>query len=845
MKIEITYDTIAKKIFEKGSEEDKLFSRATRLVKERFDAAKDTKTYLTERELEFIESQYEALEATLTKEEFSFITTSQRQQKMRLYRKLSGYAMTGFIIGMVALFLFIYYSDKLKYWSGIDSEAEYLVSEALQIMDNDPTYALHLAGEALEIDPKNVSAKQVIYLLYRDNIFYKNILTNPIDSISANAVAFSPNSKLIAFAERDFVYVKDIDKTSIKKKRIHKGTINDLVFDSDTTLISVGDDNRIMRWSFDRNGVKEIAHTNRTMIDSTGFNIDINAIDVSYDGKYIFIGRGAKGSDCLLVDLENDTTLVIDDVDGRVHDVIFTTPNPDATLPILQERLLMMAGDDKRILIYNLQGKLLAESFPEDHPKSVFSLDLRPNSNQVVTACNHDVIRVFELEKNDNPKISTLPYILKLQNRLTEHSDAVRSVRFSKNGLQMVSASYDNTAIIWDVKRWEPLYTLKGHTGKVFKAEFSNDSRYIATIGRDYRVMIWNLKLKKADTKSVQHLRRVSALQYSRNGKRAFSGTWGNENTPKRSLITWNAATWLPVEIDSFDNDIEAIASFYQDSLLVAIGKSLYLVDNKFKRQKEIGKADGTIKAVAIAPNNSFIAYAGRDDKVRIIPHKRKRGSSSSINRKKVLTIRKDNVEISQDGDIYSISISPDSRYIVIGRRNRTIVIWDIQENVQLMPPILAHDYLYKVDNEIYSVNFVDNTKFLTIGRDNTIRLWQIKRDEKKVSLVTKTKGHAGGIRCLAVHPSLSLYITGGGDRLIKLWDLEGNLIQVIDAYFDDEDRCTGDEYKCNEDFGVVTGLAFSKDGSKIVIGNGNGKVKSIYTIEGALSKNEIYTFPE
>ncbi len=844
MKIEITHDIIAKKIFEKGSKEDKLFSKANRLVRERFEASKDTATYLTDKELEFIEPQYEALEATLTKEMFKFVKDSQRQQTARLYRKLAGFVLTGFIIGMIALFLFIYFSDQLKYWSGIDSKAESLVSEALQTMHDDPTYALHLAGNALEIDPKNASAKQVIYLLYRDNIFYKNLLMDTADHVSANAVAFSPNSQLVAFAEKDFVYINNINKTSVKRKKLHEGTINDLVFDSDTTLISVGDDNRIVRWSFNRNGIQEIQHTNRATVDSAGLNIDINAVDVSYDGKYIFVGRGAEGSDGLLIDLEHDTTIVMDDVVGRIHDVVFTAPNPEAELPILQERLLMMAGDDKSISVYNLQGELLAKSFPDDHPKSIFSLDLRPNSNQVVTACNHDVIRVFELERNDNPKVSKFDYILKLKNKLTEHSDAVRSVRFSKNGSQMVSASYDNTAIIWDTKAWEPLYTLKGHKDRIFKAEFSNDSRYITTIGRDYRVILWNLELKKPDTKSYQHPRRVSALQYSRSGNRAFSGTWGNDSTPNRSLVTWNTATWIPIRKTSFEEDIEAIASFYQDSLLVAVGKSLYLVDNKNNRRKKIGTDDETIKAVAIAPDESFVAYGGRGDKVTILSYKMKRGKKY-LSQKSVLTIRKDNTKTPQDGDIYSIAISPDSRYIIIGRRNRTVVIWDIKKNVQLMPPIIAHDFLYERDNEVYTVNFIDKTKFLTTGRDNTIRLWEIKRNEGLVSLVTKKKGHAGGIRCLATHPELSLYVTGGGDRLIKLWDIEGNLIQVIDAFYDDNDHCTGDEDKCREDYGVVTGLAFSRDGSKIIIGMGNGKVKSIYTIEGALSKNEIYTFPK
>jgi WD40 repeat protein len=85
------------------------------------------------------------------------------------------------------------------------------------------------------------------------------------------------------------------------------------------------------------------------------------------------------------------------------------------------------------------------------------------------------------------------------------------------------------------------------------------------------------------------------------------------------------------------------------------------------------------------------------------------------------------------------------------------------------------------------------------------------------------------------------MYITGGGDGQLKLWGMNGNLIQVIDAYSNDTEPCTGDEVKCREDFGVVTAVSFSKDGNQILFGNGNGKIKTIYTIEGAMAKHEIY----
>lgn len=836
MKVEITYDIIAKKIFEKGSEEDKVFSRASRLIKERAAAFKDTKTYLTDRELEFIEPQETALIATLEKIEVDFIKKSKRQSAKRLAKKLALAAGVGLIIGIIVFYLMAYYNKKFAVWSGVASKTEELVSQALQLMDKDPTIALNLANQALEIDADNESAKQVIYLLYKDNIFYKNILT---DSIEANAVAFSPDNQFVAFANRDFVFIKNVNGRQGYVRKLHDGVINDLVFENSFTLLSVGNDNKIMRWKFKGSNPKatEIMHTNRVTNDE-GKPADINAIDVTPDGRYIVVGRGEKASDCLLIDTRSDTTYVLDDTDGRIHDVAFSKPDSNSTSPLFHKPLIVAGGDDDVILVYDLETRQLqAESRALDNnvAKDIYSIAVNSRNSNITVARDHDVIQVFNIVPNDNKKFSPLSYTLAKVNDLKEHSDKVRSVRFSNDGGLMLSASVDKTIILWDTDTWEELYRLKGHTERVYKAEFSDNGRYIASVGHDKKVIIWNLKLKSPNVLPERHLRRVSALNYSINGKRAFSGTWGNEKTPGRAFITWNATTWRPMQIDSFNNDVEAIAPYYQDSVLVAVGKSLYLVDNKNNIITEIDNADATIKAVAIAPNEQYIAFAGRDDKVYV------RTIEKGKVVKKTLTVRKDNVNSAQDGDIYSLAISPNSQYLAIGRRNRTIVIWDIEHDKQLSEPIPAHDSLYRMDNEVYTITFLDDTRFLSTGRDNTIRLWEIDRNDGLIKRLNDHQGHAGGIRCLAIHPSKKMYITGGGDSHLKLWGVDGQLIQVIDAYYNDDEPCTGDDVKCREDFGVVNSVAFSKDGSKILFGNGNGKIKTIYTIEGAMAKHEIY----
>jgi WD40 repeat protein len=836
MKVEITYDIIAKKIFEKGSEEDKVFLRSTHLIKERAEAFEDTKTYLTSNELEFIEPQEAALLATLEKGEIDFIKRSKRYQQKRVFKKLLLAAAVGLVVGIIFFYVMAYYNKKFAVWSGVASKTESLVSQALQMMDKDPTIALNLAEQALAIDIDNESAKQVIYLLYKDNIFYKNILT---DSTAANAIAFSPDNQFVAYARKDFVVVKDVRGKQTYIRKLHEGVVNDLVFENSFTLLSVGDDNKIMRWKFKgkNTNAMEIKHTNRVTNDK-GKPADINAIDVSPDGRYIVVGRGELASDCLLIDTQSDTTYVLDNTDGRIHDVAFSKPDTNSLSPLFQKTLIVAGGDDDVILVYDLETrKLRAESraLDENTAKDVYSIAINSKQGNIVIARDHDVIEVFNIVLNDNKKFSPLDYTLASVDKLKEHSDKVRCVKFSDDGGLMLSASTDKTIILWDTDTWKPLYRLKGHTERVYKAVFSDNGRYIASAGGEGKVIIWNLNLKNPTVLPERHLRRVSTLAYSLNGKRAFSGTWGNDFTPSRAFISWDATSWRPIQIDSFDNDIEAIAPYYQDSVLVAVGKSLFLIDNKKNIIAQIDESEATIKAVAIAPNNQYIAFAGRDDKVYIRTTKGKKIT------KKIFTVRKDNVNTPQDGDIYSLAISANSQYLAIGRRNRTIVIWDVEQDKQLSVPIAAHDSLYQIDNEIYSITFLDETRFLSTGRDNAIRLWEIDRNNHVIKLINQHQGHAGGIRCLAVHPSKKMYITGGGDSQLKLWGIDGQLIQVIDAYYNDDEPCTGDEVKCREDFGVVNNVVFSKDGTKILFGNGNGKIKTIYTIEGAMEKYEIY----
>ena len=54
-----------------------------------------------------------------------------------------------------------------------------------------------------------------------------------------------------------------------------------------------------------------------------------------------------------------------------------------------------------------------------------------------------------------------------------------------------MTASFDQTAKVWDTKTGTELLTLTGHDGRVFSVAYSPDGKRIATAGKDGMVQIY------------------------------------------------------------------------------------------------------------------------------------------------------------------------------------------------------------------------------------------------------------------------------------------------------------------------------------------------------------------
>ena len=115
---------------------------------------------------------------------------------------------------------------------------------------------------------------------------------------------------------------------------------------------------------------------------------------------------------------------------------------------------------------------------------------------------------------------------------LSGNQGTILSMRFSRDGKKLVTASEDGKVRIWSVPGWKLLQTLSGHQGPVRWAEFSPDGQWVVSGGEDQTVRIWSAD----DGKLVQTLSEsrspVDTVSFSPDGNYVAAST-------DRNVLIW------------------------------------------------------------------------------------------------------------------------------------------------------------------------------------------------------------------------------------------------------------------------------------------------------------------
>jgi WD40 repeat protein len=234
---------------------------------------------------------------------------------------------------------------------------------------------------------------------------------------------------------------------------------------------------------------------------------------------------------------------------------------------------------------------------------------------------------------------------------LLGHSEAIESLSFSRDGKFLVSASDDNTALIWDVAAGKTTQTIKGHTDAVISASFSPDGKQLVTTSKDKTIRVWDIAgAKELALFKVERMVEVKDPTKAKDVKGKDKGKDPKAATPQTELgREFTHAV--------FTNDSKQIVAGNLDGIV-----KIYDIEGK-KEVKELKAHDGVL-ALALSPDGSKIATGGWDQLIRIW---------NVSDGKELRTIK------AHLGTVTALTFSADGQWLASGGNDNLVKIWSVK----------------------------------------------------------------------------------------------------------------------------------------------------------------------
>ena len=150
-----------------------------------------------------------------------------------------------------------------------------------------------------------------------------------------------------------------------------------------------------------------------------------------------------------------------------------------------------------------------------------------------------------------------------------------------------------------------------------------------------------------------------------------------------------------------------------------------------------------------------------------------------------------------------SISFSPKKQIIITRTKDDRYKLWQLNGN------FIAEtrgSQFFNHDEQLIAISAVDDYKIIQLyQRDGTF---------------TTLKGHQGSIENVAFHPTKSILATGSHDNTIKIWHIDGILLDTLTGHGD-----------------WITDIQFSMDGHKLASGSSYDQTLKIWQLDNKLLK--------
>jgi len=585
---------------------------------------------------------------------------------------------------------------------------------------------------------------------------------------SVNTLALLPDGRLISGSLDKTIKLWDLkSQTCVATLTGHGKSVEALALLPDGRLVSGSKDNTIKLWDL---------KSQVCVATLSGHSDGVTALVPLPDGRLI---SSSLDNTIKLWNLQKTSFFqkpCIATLSGHSNGV--------TALVLLPDGRLMSGSYDKTIKLWDLKSQTCVATLT-GHSHYVGAFALLPDG-RLISGSRDSTIKLWDLKTRTC--VATL----------TGHSVDVSALALLPDG-RLISGSEDKTIKVWDLKSQTCVATLTGHSGQVHTLALLSDGRLMSGSGCN-TIMLWDLGSRLLALNDILPL--LTALKTNRTVQSLNLSHTELDDQAIPALLALFASNQTITQLNlratrMTAEGIEALCKGLSDHPVVKglqheTLSALSKVENKQKvitplvslPAVTVGKGDaksiGTPQPLAGEQSVSSTMTEVKEIK-KLLPE---RGPAASLlNLQQTLATLQDKtlttLDLSgckiadskkepalattlcgHDNAVSALALLPDG-CLMSGSADNTIKLWDLKRQT-CVATLSGHT------RGVYALALLPDGRVISGSADNTIKLWDLKRQ----TCIATLSGHSGVVTALALLSDGRL-ISGSYDKTIKVWDLK------------------------------------------------------------------------
>jgi WD40 repeat protein/tRNA A-37 threonylcarbamoyl transferase component Bud32 len=416
-----------------------------------------------------------------------------------------------------------------------------------------------------------------------------------------------------------------------------------------------------------------------------------------------------------------------------------------------------IVAPDVPALLHSIRAHLLQVSLQSNCPRFTFAHNNRvegiafsPDGTKLATGSEDRIARLWDVATGtplgdalQHTNLVLISGVLFWDNAsaMPHELDSLRpffSLAFSPDGTKLATASWENTARVWDVDTGKPLGGVLQHPSPVSTVAFSPDGVRLVTVAGN-AARFWDIATGKPLGDALQHTSEIEAVAISLDGTKLATGSLD------KTARLWHVVTGKPPLGDALPHTgpVQAVA-FSPDGTKVATGS-----------WDKTARVWGVPTALQATDAAQAVDYGHDGMKLGA-------GSVQHTGRVWDVATRKPLHALQDAGRIITVAFSPDGMKLATASEDNTARLWDVATGKPL------GDALQHEAKVVVAAFSPDGTKLATASHDNTARLWDVATGKP----VGGALQHEAKVVVAAFSPDGTKLATASHDRTARVWDV-------------------------------------------------------------------------